>query len=324
MPDFSIIIPIYNAEKTLLRCLDSLKKQTDPDFEAILVENGSTDASNAICRKYAERDRRFRLITMENNCGPSGARNAGLERAGGTFVAFVDSDDFVEPDYVESLRASFQDADVVFFGYRQMSVDGAFLGEYLPQISEEADYHRTLAELHRQGLFGYTWVKAFRRDVIGQHRFSCELNLLEDEVFACHVLTQPRRLAVLVKPIYNYITGNAGSLMGRTHPDYCQKVDVAYRSWKDLLRDYDQKDSILTAQANGNVDRCRYYGFERNVDPEDFFQSLKQTLFFQESTTKDTFCDCVREGRFGKLRRMRNLYRLKAAAANLMKKQGRK
>ena len=80
MPDFSIIIPIYNAEKTLLRCLDSLKNQTDPDFEAILVENGSTDASNAICRKYAERDRRFRLITMENNCGPSGARNAGLER----------------------------------------------------------------------------------------------------------------------------------------------------------------------------------------------------------------------------------------------------
>ena len=96
MPDFSIIIPIYNAEKTLLRCLDSLKKQTDPDFEAILVENGSTDASNAICRKYAERDRRFRLITMETNCGPSGARNAGLERAGGTFVAFVDSDDFDE------------------------------------------------------------------------------------------------------------------------------------------------------------------------------------------------------------------------------------
>ena len=120
MPDFSIIVPIYNAEKTLLRCLDSLKKQTDPDFEAILVENGSTDASNAICRKYAERDRRFRLITMETNCGPSSARNAGLERAGGTFAAFVDSDDFVEPDYVESLRASFQDADVVFFGYRQM------------------------------------------------------------------------------------------------------------------------------------------------------------------------------------------------------------
>lgn len=321
MPTFSIIVPVYNAEKTLHRCLNSLREQTDADCEILMIENGSQDASNNICQEFAATDERFRLFSCESNCGPSGARNIGLDQARGTFIAFVDSDDYVEPDYLESLRNAFAQADVVFFGYRQMSADGAFLGEHLPQISEELDYHGMLAELHRQGLFGYTWIKAFRGNVIGSHRFSLELNLLEDEVFACQVLTQPRRLAVLVKPIYNYTTGNAGSLVGRTHSDYCRKVDVAYQSWKELLKDYDQKDSILTAHANGHVERCRYYGFERDVNLEDFFESLGKTMFFRESTMKGAFYDCVRERRFGKLRRMRNLYRFKVAVANLVKKR---
>ena len=319
MPDFSIIIPIYNAERTLRRCLDSLASQTDPAFEAILVDDCSTDHSRDICREYAARDTRFRLICMETNSGASSARNAGLEHAAGEFVAFVDSDDFVEPDYLQELRTAFRDADAVFFGCSRISAEGTFLGKRLPQIPAETNYYETLAQLHRQDLFGYTWVKAFRRDAIGQNRFCRELDLLEDEVFACQILAEPRRLKVLDKPIYNYVIGSAGSLMGRTHPDYCRKLDAAYGAWKELLRDYAGKEAILKEQANGDVERCRYYGYERELDPDAFFRSLAESVFFRECTLENDFCDCVRNGDYGRLRRMRRTYRLRTAASNLMK-----
>ena len=317
---FSIIVPVYNAEKTLRRCLDSLYVQTDPHFEVIMIENGSSDASHAICREYAAKDSRFHLHACAVNSGPSGARNIGLEHARGTFTAFVDSDDFVEPDYLASLRCAFEQADVVFFGYRQISLDGKLLGEHLPNIQENAGYHETLAELARQDLFGYTWIKAFRRDAIGQHRFSMELNLLEDEVFACEVLAEQKRIAVLPKAIYNYVTGSAGSLVGRTHPDYCRKADAAYQAWKNLLRDHANKNEILTVQANAHVERCMYYGFERDVDVKEFFGLLAESAFFKDSTLDNAFCTNVRAGNMQKLFRMRIAYRAKVSIVKLLKK----
>lgn len=320
MPLFSIIVPVYNAEKTLRKCLDSILHQNHSDFEVLMIENGSRDSSNAICREYSAADARFHLHTCENNCGPSGARNIGLENAHGEFVAFVDSDDFVEPEYLDSLHCGFQAAEVVFFGYRQISTDGVFLGEHLPRVSENAGHHETLLQLHKQDMFGYTWIKAFRRSVIGGHRFSLELNLLEDEVFACEVQEKKCRVAVLDKPLYNYVTGNTGSLIGHTHPDYCRKVDVAYMAWKRLLVDYDKKNETLVAMANTHVDRCMYYGFERDVDVRRFFGLLAECEFFRDAGRKNDFCKYVQSRNFKRLSRMRNAYRVKVKIAKLLKR----
>ena len=89
MPTFSIIIPVYNAEKTLRRCLDSLLAQSFRDFEVLMVENGSMDGSNALCREYAANDPRFVLYASRENRGPSGARNSGLDHAKGIYTAFL-------------------------------------------------------------------------------------------------------------------------------------------------------------------------------------------------------------------------------------------
>lgn len=311
MPTFSIIVPVYNAEKTLHKCLDSLCVQTIADFEVLMVENGSGDTSRAICREYAQEDPRFILHASDVNCGPSGARNIGLEHAKGEFVAFVDSDDYVEPEYLEVLYRSFANADVVFFGYHQIATDGRFFGEHIPQIKEESNYYETLLQLSRQDMFGYTWIKAFRRDTIGQHRFSMELNLLEDEVFACELLTEQRRIAVIPKALYNYITGNTGSLVGRTHQDYCRKVDIAYCAWKKLLQNYDKKDDILATMANAHVSRCMYYGFERDVNTRQFFADLGSTVFFAEHTSKGWLEQYLRSGSYFTLTLKRWKYRLK-------------
>lgn len=320
MPTFSIIIPIYNAEKTLRRCLDSLLAQTYRDFEALMIENGSGDSSNAICREYAAKDSRFILHACEDNKGPSGARNIGLDRASGTYIAFLDSDDYVEPDYLEVLFENFQSSDVVFFGYHQISIDGGGLGDHIPKITGRKGYYETLIELYEQDLFGYTWIKAFRRDTIGDHRFSKELNLLEDEVFACEVLTEPKRIKVIPKAILNYVTGNAVSLVGRTHPDYCRKVDAAYGAWKKLLQPYEKRDDVLARMADAHVSRCMYYGFERDVDVKDFFGCLASSNFFRDSTLNDEFRVCVETQNYQKLSWMRTSYRMRIFVAEIIKK----
>lgn len=320
MPTFSIIVPVYNAEKTLPKCLDSIRGQSCTDFEVLMIENGSADASRTLCGEYAAADDRFFLVTCESNCGPSGARNIGLERAKGEYIAFVDSDDFVEADYLQTLLQGFEQADVVFFGYHQIRTDGICLGIHLPEALGNTDYYETLIQLHKQDMFGYTWIKAFRRDVIGQHRFSKELNLLEDEVFACEVLTEQRRIAVIPKAIYNYITGNTGSLIGRTHTDYCRKVDMAYGAWKRLLNDYEKKDVVLATMANAHVNRCMYYGFERDLNTEEFFAHLAESEFFARSTVESAFAKCVKSRNYRKLACMRAFYRTKNKIAKLLKK----
>ena len=320
MPTFSIIVPAYNAEKTLHTCLESLLAQTYGDFEVHMVENGSEDATRSICRAYAEKDPRFLLHAIDQNRGPSGARNVGLDLAQGTYVTFLDSDDSVVPEYLEVLRSAFSRADVVFFGYHPVLADGTSLEDRIPALPDGPDYYETLLQLSRQDLFGYTWIKAFRRTLIGNHRFSPELNLMEDEVFACEVLAEPCRVAVVPKAIVNYLTANPGSLMGRTHPDYCRKVDAVYLAWKQLLQSYEKRDEVLPPMADSYVSRCMYYGFERDVDTRAFFRDLADSIFFADTTQESMFVHAVRSHHYEKISRMRASYRMKNILFTLLKR----
>ncbi|QAT64025.1 glycosyltransferase family 2 protein [Bacillus glycinifermentans] len=114
-PSVSIIIPVYNAEKYVSACLDSVLAQTLPHFEAIVVDDGSRDSSREIIKQYAARDDRI-VPVFQDNAGPSTARNCALKMAKGEFVAFLDSDDWVEPDaYKEMYNAAIDNnADIVF------------------------------------------------------------------------------------------------------------------------------------------------------------------------------------------------------------------
>ena len=118
MSQISIVIPVYNAEKTLIRCLDSIQQQTYKDFEAILINDGSSDSSAEICQRYCEADKRFKLINQENS-GPSKARNQGIDAAISKYLAFVDSDDYIEPNMLEEFftAAEASSADLTVCGY---------------------------------------------------------------------------------------------------------------------------------------------------------------------------------------------------------------
>ena len=113
---FSVIIPVYNSAPFLHKCIGSIVEQQYNDYELILVDDGSTDASQDICQEYADKYGHIRLIRQENS-GPSAARNRGIDCARGEFITFVDSDDWVKPAYFQTLRdAVAGKPDLVFFG----------------------------------------------------------------------------------------------------------------------------------------------------------------------------------------------------------------
>jgi len=131
VPEVSIIIPVYNTEKYFEKCMESVLAQKERDFEVILVDDGSTDRSGALCDFYAEKDDRVSVL-HKNNAGPAAARNSGLSCAAGKYLCFVDSDDYLSKDYLEkSLAAARQyDADIVIFDYDAVDETGSAILHY--------------------------------------------------------------------------------------------------------------------------------------------------------------------------------------------------
>lgn len=161
---FSIIVPVYNCEKYLSRCLDSIRKQTYQNFECILIDDGSEDGSSIICENYKELDNRFYVI-HQTNCGVSIARNKGIKEAKGDWICFVDSDDWIDEDYLECIHKSLDKADVLIIGYKKCSEDKLFSIEKLPlgYFNGKNDY---------TGLFQAPWTKIVKREILNKNLIS--------------------------------------------------------------------------------------------------------------------------------------------------------
>lgn len=132
----SIIVPVYNAEKYLNRCISSLLNQTYYNLEIILVNDGSTDNSKKICKNAAKNDSRIKLINSVNE-GVSLARNKGLKEANGDYISFVDSDDYVEPDYVEKMLLTLKSkkVDIVYCSAVVENINGVFIQREYEKIN---------------------------------------------------------------------------------------------------------------------------------------------------------------------------------------------
>ena len=203
----SIIVPVYNVEKYLRECLDSISQLKTVTWEAILVDDGSTDTSGQICDEYATQDSRFRVI-HQKNAGVSAARNAGLDAAKGEWIWFVDSDDSINPDFEISNPEVLNDADYVLFDMRKFR-DGEELNSLGHQKStvkctelSKNDFLCKYQCNHHQRLFyKKTWV------MIDHHQrlaFSLGTRVGEDLEFQYKYLIRCQRPARLDAVLYNY------------------------------------------------------------------------------------------------------------------------
>lgn len=202
----SIIIPVYNAEKTIVRCLDSLLSQKYKDWEAILIDDGSSDSSGQICEEYQRHDSRFKIVHKHNG-GVSSARNVGLAMVKGDYVAFCDSDDCVNANWLISLVNHIEGYDVVIGGANFVQADST--EKFLLETQESRPAQAADLMSARES-FGYLWNKLFKFSIIREKniRFNEHFRFLEDEEFICHYWCFVKKVKFTKSIGYNYVVPN--------------------------------------------------------------------------------------------------------------------
>ena len=258
MPEISIIVPVYNVEQYLPRCIESILAQTFRDFELILVDDGSPDNCGVICDEYAKEDNRIHVIHQENG-GLSAARNAGIDWAfsnsDSTWISFIDSDDWVHCKYLEALLGAVQKNDVLvsISEYERTSgenprVDGSWLS---PQIWKVEDYfinNNTNAVIACGKLFSKTCFKKIRFPVGKVH---------EDEFTTYKLLFMSTQVAVIHAPLYAYFVNANGISEGEWSPKRLFAIEAMEEriEYFDKLRMKTMKEDAVS----GYIYRLQYY-----------------------------------------------------------------
>jgi glycosyltransferase involved in cell wall biosynthesis len=237
----SVIVPVHNVAGHVIACLESLQVQSLGDFECIVVDDGSTDGSGDIAAGFIAEDPRFTLIHQDNR-GLSGARNTGLDAARGDFIAFVDSDDRVMPDYLMRLWRGLEDSGADWAACAMMSVfpDGRGFAHSAIHDAPDLSQHAAprLYPLDDWGQvirhFPSAWNKLYRRDLIGDTRFD-EGTWFEDHGFYQRLALRSSRILHLPEPLYLQTRGRVGQITAADDDRVFEQFEVL-RGLRDLMR----------------------------------------------------------------------------------------
>ena len=256
-PKISVIVPVYNAEKYLRRCIDSILSQTFTDFELLLIDDGSKDSSGAICDEYAAKDNRVRVFHKENG-GVSSARNLGLDNATGEWIAFVDSDDYVLPSYLATyVEISSENVDLCIVGI-------------IPDYSISSDYQITKTSVDYFGdvkgamlllndcqMMGSLCNKLFRTSIITSHELRLDecCKFREDEDFFLKYMCYARNVSTTSIECYVYII-----------PDWakynnCDNFNVSLSMYSSVIRIFEKKANVVTEKYFNELINSYFHSF---------------------------------------------------------------
>lgn len=242
MPKVSIIVPIYNVEKYLDHCMQSLLNQTLKDIEIIMVDDGSPDNCPQMCDEYAKIDNRIKVIHKKNG-GLSDARNAGLNIATGEYVAFIDSDDYTSTEAYEILynKAKETNADIVFAGFKYQNADGSIDKCFL--LDNIFDNHDAIIEFlssmiydkkpRKDTIWMSVWNGIYKRELLEKNRISFKSEreyLSEDILFHTQLIPLCKRIVCIPKTFYNYCYND----MSLTRKFNTKKIDSNFRLYEAL------------------------------------------------------------------------------------------
>lgn len=245
MVGISVIVPVYNAERYLARCIDSILTQTYNNFELILVDDGSTDCSGKICDKYAKADARIKVVHKENG-GVSTARNAGIDIAKGEYITFIDSDDFVEREFFASAYKSVlsHNADEFISGIVMETIgdnDLVVRSDHYTAIKSRVYDARLLLEMLN---IDYPLIcicgpccKLYRTDIIKNNsiRFDVLMSLGEDTLFNLQVLKHTDNIYFSKEIFYHYYRGNENSLFSIFRKDTYEIHTCVYDEMRQVM-----------------------------------------------------------------------------------------
>ena len=296
----SIIIPIYNVEKYLEKCLNSIIGQTYNNIEIILVDDGSKDQSKEICDNYAKTDNRIRVIHNENK-GVSNARNTGIDIAKGKYITFIDADDYVDKNYVDVLYALCikNNADITICGVKDEDNDGNILNES-NEIETKLDKKEMLKELlNEKYFFSVCWAKLYKRDIIANIRFNENMKIGEDFEFLYKVLYNIDTVYVdTTKKLYHFLmregsaTKNGFNIEWKKQIDFCKKIINDVSEHYTDIKEYAVKRyfkaimpcMITVLKSENNYNDIKYLKSQlkeyKNPIAKNTLISKKQKIFF--------------------------------------------
>lgn len=249
-PRISVIVPVYNTEKYLSECVDSILAQTFTGFELLLIDDGSSDNSGAICDEYAVKDSRIRVFHKLNG-GVSSARNLGLDNARGEWIIFIDGDDYWNnPDMLDSLydMAIRNSLDIVRFEYACISPEGDL--SYPSNVLDKVKYNdtdksteRMLSNIFKDDFF--CWLLFIKRSIIGELSFNNKLNFFEDKEFILRMLVLDElKLGYINRPYYIYRKSLDSAIFSSNEKIICDALDLCYCIW-DLSHDIVEKNKRI-------------------------------------------------------------------------------
>lgn len=313
-PAISVIVPIYNAEKYIERCIKSIYSQTLTDYEVILVNDGSKDSSAEICRKYAERDARITFIDKENG-GAGSARNAGIEVAKGEYLAFPDVDDWFEPQMYKELYeiAKGGNFDIVFSGVNFYSKEKNSEPVFLRTVncvdasffSADECRKNVMTFFPTSTIFDVPWNKLYKRSVaIDKNvRFS-DTRRCQDAMFNIDFYNAATRVTGAAKAYYNYIENDTAGVQRKFPKNYID-INIAYfgklisilSSWGiysgDIKRHFDTSFVIAVYETIGmfenpvwNLNRSEKKEYVTNIMHREDIKSLLSDADIREDTAE--------------------------------------
>ena len=227
----SVIMPVYNAEKWIKDAIHSILYQSYSNWELLLVNDGSTDQTEAICTRYSLGDNRIKVYTQQNQ-GPSAARNYGLSQMTGQYFIMIDSDDYLDSKALQCCveMAENNQADMVVFGYRVVNTEKGYVQEY---VSDKENVFSTNGVINTQdveslivsGLMASNWNKMYSSH-IKDLRFNENLSINEDVLFSLKALSASEKVVVIPQVFYDYKIQNANSLSLRFHPEMPKALEA--------------------------------------------------------------------------------------------------
>lgn len=287
----SIVIPIYNAREHLPKCIESILEQGYSDFELLLINDGSTDNSLEICNKYAEEDKRIKVIAKKNG-GVSSARNLGIENATGEHITFIDSDDVLSKDALSLMHKKTTEANanvgsfsMAFFSrtsYKELKLPNTV-------ITSKQQYSSYYKEIDRCLGFNSACAKLFKTDLIKENNicFNEKISILEDGSFVLQCLEKSSVALFDEAVVYNYRQSDGESLISAFHENYIESFEYELSSAKWLIDALDKESrEILYAKRFSRLDGFIIKLCRRNdISKKDKISKLKAA--FNNEAVKD-------------------------------------
>lgn len=279
----SIIIPVYNAERTLCKCLDSILEQDFNNYEIILVNDGSKDSSLDICNEYGSKHHNISVIN-QNNTGVSSARNAGLDVAKGDWITFIDSDDYIENGFFNCLDT--YNEDLIILNSKNLSLTGdmsdSLFSKKNKQLHNKNSITQFLSTYIDSSLYRAPWAKFYKKELIKDIRFDTNMKIGEDSHFVFRYLCNIKTMS--------YLGSNAHYVLRLSEQEsnvkYSSSIDYSIDSLRKLFQTYCYLQTIYPITNKGFVSYLGYFKLickdERNKNPRKWWKnkSVKEMYLF--------------------------------------------